>query len=192
MMHVVIGVSHGTRACEVVLDWPGGARASFSLRRWVFRCDPLLDPIRGAFPIADARAIAGTAGLIAGVQTQHRGKPYDEARNQDAFHGFKRNQFGLCLIWPMRRTGIDAPQHALCVPCNVRMRTMSQMESPSPRPHVLRPRGGRGATGIPAATSRRQGSAWVRAAGTGSARRRCRCPSRTSPAARSNRRCRCS
>jgi hypothetical protein len=83
-MLVVIGLSHGFEsACAMVHGRPGGTRSPFCPRRWVFRCDPFL--------IADARAVAGTAGLIAGVRMQHRPAPYNDAQNQDGIHGFKRN-----------------------------------------------------------------------------------------------------
>jgi hypothetical protein len=68
------GAWQARRYTLAVLDAP---------RRWVFRCDPFL--------IADARAVAGTAGLIAGVRMQHRAAPYNDAQNQDRIHGFKRN-----------------------------------------------------------------------------------------------------
>jgi hypothetical protein len=83
----------------MVPGWPGGTRAPFCLRRWVFRCDLLLDPFRGSVPDRRRPNIAGTAGFITVVQMQHRAIAYDVARNQDGIHGFKRNQFELCRVW---------------------------------------------------------------------------------------------
>ena len=84
MMLVVIGLSHGFR--ERMRD------GAWQARRYtrVVLSATLGVPLRSVL-IADARAVAGTAGLIAGVRMQHPGKPYDDAQNQDRIHGFKRN-----------------------------------------------------------------------------------------------------
>lgn len=154
------------------------------------------------FLIADARVFTRTAGLIAVVRTHKTRRLMKMCRTKTEFTvSYETNlnlaRCGGCIAWNfVQRTmrcaflpdwnasavadGNALPETA-CPAATGRARNerrpMAPMRRSRQRP-MHRRRIGRRAP--------------VRAAGTGSARCSCRCPSRTSPAARNSRRCRCS